>query len=193
MDTGAAHLLQTLAADATAAGGGHGATTGKKPKKHYYYMARNGWETIAAVILALTIINLFTRGLAYLRRRRLSNKSAADFLDKREMLAGDDLKFSRIPYAGRSVLQNIGFCTTVPWWLGGLTLGEVFWNVGYATVLGVLSFHQTTLKNYGGWGNQAGHLAYSQIPLIIGLAGKNNVISCESSLSPRTFACPTHT
>jgi hypothetical protein len=34
----------------------------------------------------------------------------------------------------------------------------------------------------GGWGNQAGHMAFAQIPLIIGLAQKNNVISCERSL-----------
>jgi len=48
-----------------------------------------------------------------------------------------------IPYAGRSILQNIGMCTVVPWWLGGATLGEVFWNIGYCAALGVFSFHQS--------------------------------------------------
>ena len=56
------------------------------------------------------------------------------------------------------------------------------------------------VKTPGGWGNQAGHLAFSQIPLIIGLAGKNNVISCGFTsvlafdqiliLSPSPFVSP---
>jgi hypothetical protein len=150
MDQGASYLLQVLAANATSAGtngtspGGAATAIKKKPKKHYYFMARNSWETIAGVILALAILNLFTRGLAYLRRRRNANKSAADFLSKREgSTAGGDVSVSNIPYAGRSILQNLGMCTVVPWWLGGATLGEVFWNVGYCAALGVFSFHQS--------------------------------------------------
>jgi hypothetical protein len=150
MDQGAAYLLQVLAANATSAGTNGTASAGgatavkKKPKKHYYFMARNSWETIAGVILALAILNLFTRGLAYLRRRRNANKSAADFLTKREgSPSAGDVSISNIPYAGRSILQNLGMCTVVPWWLGGATLGEVFWNVGYCAALGVFSFHQS--------------------------------------------------
>ena len=154
MDEGAAYLLQVLAANTTSAGANGTAHAGgatavkKKPKKHYYFMARNSWETIAGVILALAILNLFTRGLAYLRRRRNANKSAADFLSKREGSAtSGDVSISNIPYAGRSILQNLGMCTVVPWWLGGATLGEVFWNVGYCGALGVFSFHQSKFRS----------------------------------------------
>jgi cbb3-type cytochrome oxidase subunit 3 len=160
MDSGAVHLLATLASNATsaaangtaAAAAGHKAG-GKKPKKHYYFMARNSWETIAGVIIALAIINVFTRGYAYWRRRRHANQSAATLLDKQEGLAMVDgnLKAARIPQAGASVLQNLGMCTTLPWWLGGATLGEAFWNIGYCAALGVFAFHQSEWSSSGAY------------------------------------------
>lgn len=160
MDSGAVHLLAALASNATsaaangtaAAAAGHKAG-GKKPKKHYYFMARNSWETIAGVIIALAIINVFTRGYAYWRRRRHANQSAAMLLDKQEGLAMVDgnLKAARIPQAGASVLQNLGMCTTLPWWLGGATLGEAFWNIGYCAALGVFAFHQSEWSSSGAY------------------------------------------
>lgn len=151
MNSGAVHLLATLASNATSAAngtagaaGGH-KVAGKKPKKHYYFMARNSWETIAGVIVALAFINIFTRGYAYWRMRRNANQSAARFLDKQETTSNDDghVKVARIPQAGASILQNLGLCTTLPRWLGGATLGELFWIIGYCAALGVFSFHQS--------------------------------------------------
>ena len=152
MDSRAVHLLATLASNATsaatngtaAAAGGH-KVVAKKPKKHYYFMARNSWETIAGVIIALAFINLFTRGYAYWRRRRNTKQSAEMFLSKAEVnsTGSGDVKVSRIPLAGVSILQNLGLCTTLPRWLGGASLAELFWIIGYCAALSVFSFHQS--------------------------------------------------
>lgn len=94
--------------------------------------------------------------------------------------------------------------TIALWWK--VTAGELFWSAIYllmTLLFGMLYMpvNNTTLSAQsrfigalqlslflvGGWGtdsrvfsaNRTGVLAYSQIPLIIGLASKNQVLSCE--------------
>ncbi|WWD19282.1 hypothetical protein CI109_103740 [Kwoniella shandongensis] len=59
---------------------------------------------------------------------------------------------------------------------------EVAWRVGYTVGFLVLSFYGTgwdTLE----WSNQAAWVAVAQVPLIIALAGKNNLISLLTGIS----------
>lgn len=194
--------------------GGHGGPPAghKRGKKHYWYMSRYSWILIGCVIAALLIINVFTRGVAYVVRRRHANKSANELFEKSEIVKRKST-LSRIPAAAVNLIQNVGNCTTVPTWFGGATVGEVMWNLGYGAALGAFSFHQsesfipssvssgavslpldhdsisTATPNLPGtWANQAGHMAYAQIPFIIGLAGKNNLISCTHAHNLFWFA-----
>jgi len=62
-------------------------------------------------------------------------------------------------------------------WNYSMTIGEVLFCAGYLAVLLMLGLVDSNGLQYRAYANRCGHLATSQIPLIIGLAGKNNVIS----------------
>lgn len=94
----------------------------------------------AVVIFCLLLINVFSRGFAYLQRKANANKSARYLLEKSEG-GSKKAKTTRIPVAILNLVQNIGNCTSTPTWFGGATVGEVVWNVIYSTALGVFSFH----------------------------------------------------
>ncbi|KAK8854583.1 hypothetical protein IAR55_003322 [Kwoniella newhampshirensis] len=59
---------------------------------------------------------------------------------------------------------------------------EVAWRVGYTVGFLVLSFYGTGWGTYA-WSNQAAWVAVAQVPLIIALAGKNNIISFLTGIS----------
>lgn len=148
-------------------------TTTMKP--HLYYMSRDSWFAIASVATFFGICNLITRGNAHLRVKRILAKRIDGKVAERSGTNPSKLDgaWNRL----RNLFSSTFFLTTLPKYMGTKTLGEAWWRIAYVIATMLFAFHETTWHDYKSWATQCGQLAYAQIPLIIGLAGKNNVIS----------------
>ncbi|WVQ79682.1 hypothetical protein IAT38_001782 [Cryptococcus sp. DSM 104549] len=142
------------------------------------------WYTTSIILFLLTLLNLSSK-LARLARHH--NFPARLFPPPTTTNAHTDT--SRLGRTARTtymLLEKYVFLTGVPvprahFWRKknkwkGLPTPEVAWRVGYTVGFLVLAFYGT------GWdrltySNQAAWLAVAQVPLIIALAGKNNVVS----------------
>ncbi|KAL0949689.1 hypothetical protein HGRIS_009726 [Hohenbuehelia grisea] len=141
---------------------------------------RELWYLIAAVSVLLVIIRL-TRFLL----SRISSKTPATSQTSEK---GDIERLSS-PSSGKRALRNtfsafattfkiIAFRLTLP--IGSqsrTTIAEVTFIAGYIIAVLTWLFVETRHLQPVFWQDRAGHLAACQVPLIVALAGKNNIIS----------------
>ncbi|KAH9899749.1 ferric reductase NAD binding domain-containing protein [Cubamyces lactineus] len=140
------------------------------------------WLLIAGIIAFLLVVRLLRLALAALFYRRSverpsekSEKSTAG----EGVLPGRTGKASwrRIPQAAASAFRVVAFRVQVPLGVGTATLTELFFICGYIATM--LSLALTNSFNLETWffEDRAAHLASCQLPFIVALAGKNNMIS----------------
>ncbi|KZT62870.1 hypothetical protein CALCODRAFT_445365 [Calocera cornea HHB12733] len=137
------------------------------------------WIIVLGILLTIFTLH-FERSQ---RRRRLAVRhEKAD--EEEETLNGDDHPVRRMSALQRSMdvilseWRIIMYRWTIPMGFSyRMTVAEVSFCAGYLAVLLVLGLVDSNGLQYRAYANRCGHLATSQIPLIIGLSGKNNVIS----------------
>ncbi|KZO98048.1 hypothetical protein CALVIDRAFT_535651 [Calocera viscosa TUFC12733] len=137
------------------------------------------WIIVLGIILIISALHLEKR----LRRRRQAVRHEKAN-EEEETVNGDAYlvrRISAVQWSTQVILSEwriIMYRWTMPMWFNyRMTVAEVVFCAGYLAVLLVLGLVDSNGLQYRAYANRCGHLATSQIPLIIGLAGKNNVIS----------------
>ncbi|GAB1524896.1 ferric-chelate reductase Frp1 [Rhizoctonia solani] len=83
-----------------------------------------------------------------------------------------------IPSATLSGMQKIFFRIRTPFHrLHRMNVAEITITIGYLAALLIWTFINSRRLTVGLWANRAAHLATSQTPLIVALAGKNNIVT----------------
>ncbi|KAL5487797.1 FRP1_3 [Sanghuangporus weigelae] len=148
------------------------------------------WYLLTAVIGLLTIVHWSTRLYSFLRKpQRGQNNSNATNIEKTSPEAstpGQTGKASirRLPQAFCSVFKIVAFRTTVP--IGPssvMSVTELVFITGYVIALLVWLWINTHDMEAFYFEDRAAHLASCQVPLIVALAGKNNIISFLTGVS----------
>ncbi|KAI0693553.1 ferric reductase NAD binding domain-containing protein [Cytidiella melzeri] len=90
----------------------------------------------------------------------------------------------RLPVALGSAFRVLAFRLSIPIGPGSkATVAELLFIFGYIAVMLILCFVDTKGLNFIFWEDRAAHLASCQLPLIVALAGKNNIISFFTGVS----------
>ncbi|KAL7282503.1 hypothetical protein ACG7TL_003974 [Trametes sanguinea] len=150
------------------------------------------WLLIAGIIAFLSVVRMLRLALRSLVRRRLVEPSP----EKSEksspleiVLPGRTGKASwrRIPAATASAFRVLAFRIHVPLPIGFVTLTELFFICGYTATMLSLTLTNTFDLQYWFFEDRAAHLASCQLPFIVALAGKNNIISWLTAFTLATI------
>ncbi|EJU06278.1 hypothetical protein DACRYDRAFT_60933 [Dacryopinax primogenitus] len=138
------------------------------------------WIIVLGILLVISACHQYRRSM----ERSLAVRKDKENEEEEETLNGDahpDRRTSSVQCFLRMLLSEwniLMYRRTIPmWWNYRMTIAEMLFCSGYLVVLLVLGLVDSNGLQYKAYANRCGHLATSQIPLIIGLAGKNNVIS----------------
>ncbi|EJU06370.1 hypothetical protein DACRYDRAFT_13052 [Dacryopinax primogenitus] len=183
-------------ATATASGGNGNSNAQNAAKNLQKWMQGNyplfQWWLIGAVggfVMFLYIASLF-RG--YLRRGRGSERRSAELRNGEIVTAGrNGSRSHRHLLSAISTLWNrIFYRFTLPTSMDGVhrvNLAEAIFCGGYLTACLMFGF----INNQSGpnsFANRLGWLAMAQTPFVVGLAGKNNVISYLTGIGPERLS-----
>ncbi|KDQ21126.1 hypothetical protein BOTBODRAFT_183772 [Botryobasidium botryosum FD-172 SS1] len=158
------------------------------------------WWMLSAVLGIFTIVHSYALLSTWLRTRNLLRQNAAKtgagtrniiiFNEKKggEFIApGRNGKVSlrRLPLSALSALRIALFRWSIPLAaVHRMCLSEMVFNLAYIGALLAWCFTHSPQMAPAYWANRAGDLTTSQIPLIVALAGKNNLISFLTGVGP---------
>ncbi|KAJ1308184.1 hypothetical protein OPQ81_003949 [Rhizoctonia solani] len=90
----------------------------------------------------------------------------------------------KIPSAVLSGTQLLLFRVRLPFHrLHRMNFAEMVVSTGYLVALLIWSFINSRGLTVGLWANRVAHLATSQTPLVVALAGKNNIVTLLTGIS----------
>ncbi|KAI9056559.1 hypothetical protein FKP32DRAFT_1585671 [Trametes sanguinea] len=141
------------------------------------------WLLIAGIIAFLFVVRTLRLALRALARRHRPVAPSPENSEKASpleiVLPGRTGKASwrRIPAATASAFRVLAFRIQVPLPVGSATLTELFFICGYIATMLSLTLTNTFDLQYWFFEDRAAHLASCQLPFIVALAGKNNIIS----------------
>ncbi|RDX53967.1 hypothetical protein OH76DRAFT_1342942 [Lentinus brumalis] len=143
------------------------------------------WLIISAILAFLLLVRLVRFILTSLFGRRLSHSPACTPTEKSEknslelVLPGRTGRASwrRIPAALASGFRIVAFRAQVPLGIGSASIIELVFICGYIATMLSLTLTNTKDLQYWFFEDRAAHLASCQLPFIVALAGKNNIIS----------------
>ncbi|KAH9850710.1 ferric reductase NAD binding domain-containing protein [Lenzites betulinus] len=139
------------------------------------------WLLITAIVALLFVVRILRFAWTVLFRRRAAQPSGgqSEKTSQETVIPGRAGKASwrRIPAAIVAGFRVVAFRIKVPLGVGAASLAELFFICGYIAVM--LSLTLTNSSNLQHWfyEDRAAHLASCQLPFIVALAGKNNLIS----------------
>ncbi|KAF9498476.1 hypothetical protein BDN71DRAFT_1385581 [Pleurotus eryngii] len=145
------------------------------------------WYILASVIGLLAFLRL--------ARALLSNAPTVGRVETGKLTEKGDAEQQSNPPTGQSSLRRlpnaivaafkiVAFRWSIP--IGPqatMSVAELTFILGYITVIFVREFVQTRDLSPTFWQDRAAHLASCQVPLIIALAGKNNILSFLTGVS----------
>ncbi|TXT11226.1 hypothetical protein VHUM_01977 [Vanrija humicola] len=133
------------------------------------------WYVIAGVVGALAAVYAFGLVRAFAIRRRVSRKRK----DGAAPTYGARTGASRAGLALKAAFDNAAYVRVLPLYLYQRTsLAEAFWTVAYIGVCLGFGFWGSIFRNLPlDIANPMGLISMSQIPLVVGLASRNNVLS----------------
>ncbi|KAI0832548.1 hypothetical protein BC628DRAFT_1309259 [Trametes gibbosa] len=139
------------------------------------------WLIITAIIVLLFTIRVLRFAWAVIFRRRAEQPTTGQSEKKstESVIPGRAGRASwrRIPAAIVSGFRVVAFRIHVPLGVGAASLAELLFICGYMTVMLSLTFTNSGDLQYWFYEDRAAHLASCQLPFIVALAGKNNLIS----------------
>ncbi|KAI9000892.1 hypothetical protein BD414DRAFT_15568 [Trametes punicea] len=139
------------------------------------------WLLITSIIALLLVVRVLRFALVSLSYRppaeSLSEKSEKAYPEA--VLPGRTGKASwrRIPAAAASGFRIVAFRVHIPLLVGTVSVTELFFICGYIATMLSLIFTNTMGLQTWFFEDRAAHLAACQLPFIVALAGKNNIIS----------------
>ncbi|KAH7105459.1 ferric reductase NAD binding domain-containing protein [Auriculariales sp. MPI-PUGE-AT-0066] len=150
------------------------------------------FAVVAAFIFTLTFVRFVELLILWQRKRQISSRikslEESDSGALPNSPSPDRISLRRIPLAVTAAFRAVAFRTTIPVGLGStVTIADgVTIALYYAAVLG-WHFARTTFGAKGPqrfyWMDRAAFIGAAQIPLVVALAGKNNVISWLTGIS----------
>ncbi|KAH8106103.1 ferric reductase NAD binding domain-containing protein [Cristinia sonorae] len=145
------------------------------------------WITIGAVMALLTAIRLIRLALRFMYPPSPPPMPTfSEKLPQEEVQPGHSGRISwrRLPYAVLSAFRIVAFRLQITIGPGiSASVSELTFIFGYISVIFVLLFMNTHDLNAFWYEDRAAHYASSQLPLIVALAGKNNIISFFTGIS----------
>ncbi|KAJ8523513.1 hypothetical protein ONZ45_g36 [Pleurotus djamor] len=146
---------------------------------------RNYWFFLSAIIASLTVFRVARYTLSRLwTSRRAPDTSEKGDAERNAPRGTGRISFRRLPDAFASGFRNLVFRCSIP--IGPsstMSVAELAFVVVYLAITLVFLFIQTRTLNPSFWQDRAAHLASCQVPLIVALAGKNNIISALTGVS----------
>ncbi|EMD40636.1 hypothetical protein CERSUDRAFT_111219 [Gelatoporia subvermispora B] len=142
---------------------------------------RDLWLIIASIIVFLALIRVTRFLLARLFKLSPSVKSDQSKKYSLETIDPNQTRrasWRRVPSAIASAFRIVAFRCSIPIGPGAVaSIAELTFILGYIIVMFVLLFTNTDGLEDFYYEDRAAHLASCQLPLIVALAGKNNIIS----------------
>ncbi|KAI0352818.1 hypothetical protein OH77DRAFT_738752 [Trametes cingulata] len=140
------------------------------------------WLLIAAIIALLFVVRVLRFAAVALFRRHRSEQPSKEQSEKTApevIIPGRSGRASwrRIPAAVASGFRIVAFRVQVPLGVGVASCAELFFICAYIAVMLALTLTNTFDLQYWFFEDRAAHLASCQLPFIVALAGKNNIIS----------------
>ncbi|KAI0091940.1 ferric reductase NAD binding domain-containing protein [Irpex rosettiformis] len=152
------------------------------------------WILLGSVIAFLTVIRTlrllhsftFSAKRSAARADPSTPSTASEKVDPEALNKNHSGKVSlrRLPAALASAFKVVAFRRTIPVGPGSnMNVTESLFVFGYIAIMLVLCFIDTEDLNKFFWEDRAAHLASCQLPLIVALAGKNNILSFFTGVS----------
>lgn len=136
------------------------------------------WWVTTGVVGALCLLYLIRIFKAYRTRRRVAAKRATG------TAAVKTNKKGSVTNAVHAAYANIAYVRTWPLWIYGSTsAAEWFWTAAYTGICLGVGFWGCIFQGKFDYANPIGVVAFAQMPLIVGLASRNNVISYLTGIS----------
>ncbi|KDQ18798.1 hypothetical protein BOTBODRAFT_28295 [Botryobasidium botryosum FD-172 SS1] len=140
------------------------------------------WRLLVVVIGLLILYHVYTLISTWVRTRRIARRSGATAAkaEGESVLAAQSGKVSlrRLPLSALSALRIAAFRWSPPLsTIHHMCLSEMTFVAGYIIALLALCFVNSHHLSASTWTNRAADLATSQIPLVVALSGKNNILS----------------
>ncbi|GJE84448.1 ferric reductase family protein [Phanerochaete sordida] len=144
------------------------------------------WIFLASVVAFLTAVRAVRLALSLAIRPRSTTPQPSEKHDPEAAHARHNGRVSlrRLPMALASVFRVVAFRLNIPIGPGSVaSVTELTFVLGYiATMLIILLINTNDLDTWF-YEDRAAHLASCQLPLIVALAGKNNIISWLTGVS----------
>ncbi|KAI1796261.1 hypothetical protein LXA43DRAFT_1090336 [Ganoderma leucocontextum] len=145
------------------------------------------WVIIASIVAFLLVVRVLRLASSFLFRRRPFSPEETNWaIEKAEKASSPELvlpgrnskaSWRCVPAAIASGFRIVAFRVQVPLGVGGASIVELFFIFGYIATMLSLTFTNTKGLNYWFYQDRGAHLAACQLPFIVALAGKNNIIS----------------
>ncbi|KAI0750929.1 hypothetical protein C8Q80DRAFT_1098755 [Daedaleopsis nitida] len=143
------------------------------------------WLLITAIVGFLFVVRVLRFVLSLLFRRSISTFEATNRIETSEKVSPEAVipgktgkaSWRQVPAALASGFRIIAFRIQVPLGVGSVSFTELFFIFGYIATMLSLTLTNTENLQYWFFEDRAAHLASCQLPLIVALAGKNNIIS----------------
>ncbi|EIW61249.1 uncharacterized protein TRAVEDRAFT_69649 [Trametes versicolor FP-101664 SS1] len=139
------------------------------------------WLLITAIIAVLFLTRVLRFAFVRLFRRRSQQpaSSQSEKASPEAILPGRAGRASwrRLPAAVVSGFRVVAFRIQVPLGVGVASFAELFFIFGYIATMLALTLTNTLDLQFWFFEDRAAHLASCQLPFIVALAGKNNIIS----------------
>ncbi|RSH84110.1 uncharacterized protein EHS24_005609 [Apiotrichum porosum] len=143
------------------------------------------WYVIAGVTGACMAVYLFSVANAwYIRRRVAAARRAGKAASPPAATTGASVSISRVPKALNAVFANIAYYRVWPLWIWSATsTAEWWWTWAYTGIVLGLGFWGCISNGKLDYANPMGYVAFGQIPLIVALSSRNNVLSWLTGIS----------
>lgn len=140
-----------------------------------YHAGYYTWYSVTGVVFACFVVYAYTLAKAWRIRRRVS---AARKTGRATTSTGAASALSRFISATHAVLANTAYVRVIPaYFFGRSTAAEWWWTAAYTGISLGVGFWGCIWQGKLDYANPMGVVAFYQIPLVVGLASRNNVIS----------------
>lgn len=144
------------------------------------------WIFLSCVVACLTAVRAARLLLAFAISPRPARSQSSEKVDPEMARTRNNGKISlrRLPAAFSSAFRVVAFRLNIPVGPGSVaTVSELLFILGYIATMLVLLLIDTNDLDTWFYEDRAAHLASCQLPLVVALAGKNNIISWFTGVS----------
>jgi predicted ferric reductase len=143
------------------------------------------WYVTAGVVFACFVVYAYTVARAwYIRRKVAAARRAGAAPSPPAPTVGGSITGGSFLGSLNAAYQNAAYAFVIPTWIWtAKSSAEWWWTVAYTGIVLGLGFWGCIVDGTFDYANPIGFTAFAQIPLIVGLASRNNVLSWITGVS----------